>query len=47
MAGHLGSKLPSESMMGWVEGAVVAGVKALRPLRGGLLAGLDPGSAGP
>jgi hypothetical protein len=29
------AKLPTEKMMGWVEGVGAAGVKALRPLRGG------------
>jgi hypothetical protein len=29
------AELPSEKMMGWVEGAGAAGVKALRPLLGG------------
>jgi hypothetical protein len=35
MGAHVGSELPTAGMMGWVEGAGVAGVKALRPLRGG------------
>ena len=34
-AGHVGSKLPTEKMMGWAKGASAAGVKALRPYRGG------------
>lgn len=29
------AKLPTEKMMGWVKGAGAAGVKALRPYRGG------------
>jgi hypothetical protein len=35
MGGHVGSKLPTETMMGWAVGAIAADVKALRPLRGG------------
>jgi hypothetical protein len=34
-AGKVGSRLPTSGMMGRVQGAVAAGVKALRPLRGG------------
>jgi hypothetical protein len=35
MGGHVGSKLPTETTIGWVEGASAASVKAVRPLRGG------------
>jgi hypothetical protein len=41
------AELPSEKMMGWVEGVSAAGVKALRPSGTALRDGLDPGSASP
>jgi hypothetical protein len=45
MGDHVGSKLPTASMMSSVEGASAVGVKALRPYGAALRAGLDPDSA--